>query len=307
MREGNVFYGESAELSHCRAAASIEGDPNILQSVLLQMRRQPVAFDLHQNESDVKFTILWGPSIVEADFHDDIASDETSAVISGQLVITSEQLLFWMDEPSASIQQYDLRADATCIDLHALTSGATEFDNEDDENNKSGVYVQLSDGDVCDDSGYGSLQEITFCPISSPEHQSQSLFDAISKLITMHPIDPNDLPDGEAGTIPDNLDDQGNVWFGTGPFMTIHGIQDNDIDEDDDDDDEDDHLVVASNNDVFQVTSIDEEAERSRILERLDRLLIVPPEFEYPDDESVQELSAGNSQFDDADSGNELL
>jgi Regulator of volume decrease after cellular swelling len=296
MREGNVYYGEAANLSQCRVAASVDGEQNMLHSVLLQQGQYTLSY-IHDSESDKIFTILWGPSTVEADFHEEVASNETLTAVIGQLVVTSEQLLFWTNE--SSIQQYDLRVDATCLDLHALTSNSIESDNEADENRSSGVYIQLSDEEICDDSGYEALQEITFRPISSSEDQSsQSLFDAISKLITLHPIDPNDLPDGEAGVETNSLEDQGNMWFGTGPFMTVDGLQKSDIDDDDD------HLVVASNDNIAEMTLVDEEAERNRMLERLDRLLVVPPEYEYLDD-SVQELSTGNSQFEDAESDNE--
>ena len=294
--EGNIYYGESAELSQCRVAASIEGDPTVLLSVLRQR--------VHRERNDEKSSILWGPSTVETDFHEDSTSHEGGTNVLGQLVITSEQLLFWTNSSSSSINCYDLRADATCIDLHAMTNNSSEMDKADDDTSICGVYVQFSDGDVCDENGYDVFREVTFCPVPfSTPRNCQTLFDAISKLVTLHPIDANDLPDRESVTIPGSLGDHGNMWFGTEPFMTADGMHSYENCKDSDGNDD---LVVAFNDDVGGVTSIDGETERILMLERLDRLLVVPPEFEYSDDESAKELEAnGNSQFDDADSDNE--
>ena len=133
------------------------------------------------------------------------------------------------------------------------------------------------------------------------------------------------------------------MWFGEGPIMTADGIiqlPDYDMDDNNydiaidethsvDDDDGEDALVIAPprpgqqhNNTVKDKNDNDldndqqQEQERNSMLERLDRLLIIPPEYEYPDDdndqaEDVYEGNHRNShQFDDADSDdsdNDLL
>jgi hypothetical protein len=326
---GNVLYGESAQLSQCRIAASIHEDADVLTSVILQeLHHHAVSLD-ENHESDERTMILWGPTTVEADFHERHVSDDgTSVVVVGQLVITSEQLLFWTSQATIKSlsDQYDIRADATCIDLHALTGPPSQlefdgdndvtqvFDDDDGPNDgsfdiresvnaipDSGVYIQFSSGDDNDDNDQNSLQEITFGPVSqSPQNNSRTLFHAISKLISLHPIDPNSFPEFDSGMTANDFEGDGNNWFGNGPIMTIDEINSNVYSDDDDD-----NLVVAPSNEVGLTTIDQEEAEREIMLERLDRLLIVPPEFEFPDSDRAETHT--DSQFEDADSDDEII
>ena len=441
MREGNIYYGEAANLSNCRnifSTVSVEqqqqqqprdnsnSNNQGLHQLLTAAIRQPIhiveSLSSHQQqvqeeangidgEDNDETFILWGPAPVEVDFH--YENDETKRLQMGQLVITSQQLIFWMNaihtnvsvvedsmsESSFVLYEYDLRVDATCIDLHALTAstGSTttnrnhppnsngghqnidlveddslnndegKFQDVDDEeeegdnnnknnndnsnNNKNkndcGVYVQLSQGDNEEESDDGdtNFQELTFRILPSPsnhhhqqhQHSGHTLFAAMSQLITLHPIDPNNDDQHNHSNDTCHFPTTGSaptMWFGEGPVMTAGGIiqlpdyddveedeneiihQYNHDDEvDDDDDDDDDALIVAPPRQQLYHTltteddNDDEQQQRNAMLERLDRLLIVPPEYEYPEDDTKSHPDDSH-QFDDADiddSDNDLL
>jgi hypothetical protein len=144
-------------------------------------------------------------------------------------VVTSDRLLFWSRE-----QQYlsdDLVVDAVCIDLHALSNDPI-----------LSVYIQVHDGE--------KTIELTVVPMAEEgqdqESKCQAIFDALSTLVSQHPIDPNDTYEG----------------FSAG-------------------NDDDDEMVCALNNNQ----NGDQEAsaeQRQAMLEHLDDILVVPPEFEQP-------------------------
>ena len=153
-----------------------------------------------------------------------------------------------------------------------------------------------------DDAATSSLFELTLRPISRDAalvHQtSLQLFQAITTLISLHPIDPNselDAPDPECG----------GMWFGGDePIMMMTGGDENDDDSAHDDSNDDDDLVIADPRVVVVTTGCEAaEDERDAMLQRLDNLLIVPPELEYDD----QYCSGQFDDADDDDSDNELL
>ena len=373
MREGNIYYGEAANLSNCRDVSSTGVMPQEVKDMQLLLKsaiREPMTIEESaqqlnpsQQIDDIEDFILWGPAPVEVDFHYNDADgiEELSEKVQvGQLLVTSEQLIFWMNKSGGTIlsdstlestfkYQYDLRADATCIDLHALTGNSqNEYDDgkfqdvdEDDEkyigNTESfgqcGVYLQLSDGcfegDDDDDDEHRTFQELTFHLVPPPEnlkqeqkYTSHTLFAAISKLISLHPIDPNDILRNHNDTFHfPTMGGTPTMWFGEGPVMTADGIIElphYDVDENDmaisdeagenDNVGYDDELIVAPRRPPHTMNENDSDNEQQRIamLERLDRLLIIPPEYEYPENDDVVKQS--DHQFDDADdSDNDLL
>jgi hypothetical protein len=426
--EGNIYYGEAANVSNCRniaSTATLTGVDQPNHTAYMQLLKAAIRQPIHvlelsqphqqehienevnisdeiQGEHDDEEFILWGPARVELDFHYDDEDDGETGMRNdklqiGQLVITSQQLIFWMDAISGSTEastdsiseasflyEYDLRVDATCIDLHALTSSnissssssnnnnnddddelnadvveeysndnkAEKFQDADDEdvsdNNKNsddgGVYVQLSHGDNEDDEGDDQFQELTFRIIQPTEnhpqqkiHTSHTLFAAISKLIAMHPIDPNDDNNnhGDAYNCPTmGSTSTPTMWFGEGPIMTADGtiqlptydINENDIaidketDEHYEEDGADEFIVApprqphntAATYDNDNDLDDEQQQERNAMLERLDRLLIIPPEYEYPDEDNelTEDIHQDSHQFDDADtddSDNDLL
>jgi Regulator of volume decrease after cellular swelling len=280
MSDGTIWYGECANLSSFRVA-----DASLRQSALEQ--------SLHDREE----TILLGPVPVLAQFkldsQDDKYDDEPE-FIPGSVVITSQQLLFWQDATEEPL--HDLRVDAVCIDLHALTQSTTtsNVDGDDDPNSPpTAIYIQMSNGG--DDSerpdGTTDLFELTLRPDSeddpaSLENSLQRMFQAIATLISLNPIDPNELdePTGAESFMSD------------GPIMSADPFDDVG-----DDDNHDDDLWIAPSSYVFSGREATPE-ERDVMLERLDNLLIVPEELES----NEPSYSNDNGQFDDADSDTDL-
>jgi Regulator of volume decrease after cellular swelling len=183
----------------------------------------------------------------------------------GRFVITSERLLFWGDESDDN----DAIVPAECIDLHAIASASTDADDEanPDQDASTSLYLQIRSDSECSEP---DLIEWTVVPRVLPpdthEAAIQPMFDALSELISLHPIDPNDDMD--------------------------------------DDSDEDEMIVAPSYHADSGVLATLE--EREAMLDRLDRLLVVPKELErnddaaeYDDGKSTEDTAEG--QFDDAD------
>jgi Regulator of volume decrease after cellular swelling len=274
MSDDTIWHGACANLSSCRVA-----DASLRQSALEQ--------SLHDREE----TILLGPIPVLAQFKHDNQDDNEPEFVPGSAVITSQQLLFWQDAVEEPL--HDLRVDAVCIDLHALTQSSSMTSNVDDDESDSpptAIYIQMSNGG--DDSerpdGTTDLFELTLRPDSEDDPTSlndtlQRLFQAIATLISLNPVDPNEL-DEPTGAESFMLD---------GPIISADHFADND------DNHEDDLWIAPSY--VYSGREATPE-ERDAMLERLDNLLIVPEELE-----SNEELYGnGNGQFDDADSDTDI-
>eukprot|EP00934_Nitzschia_sp_Nitz4_P008972 Nitzschia sp. Nitz4//scaffold27_size158506//76211//76906//NITZ4_002601-RA/size158506-processed-gene-0.18-mRNA-1//1//CDS//3329545491//8962//frame0 len=162
----------------------------------------------------------------------------------GELFVTSSQLLFVTTQSSDDAS--DFAVGATCIHLHAMT-----------EDPEVSVYLQLTDGDDEDTS------ELTVVPLDPSS--CQSLFDALCKLVSLHPLDLDDEeggdePFGDGCVMSDDL-----IWAPSAGFGTVLG----------DDDEEEDGASPE---------------ERAAMLERLDNLLVVQPEYQVQD-----------GQFEDAE------
>jgi hypothetical protein len=145
---------------------------------------------------------------------------------------------------------------AECIDLHAISSSASDEREETEEPGEPRTSLYLQIRSESEGSNGGDLIEWTLLPhgIAHPEdHErtTQALFDSLSELISLHPIDPNDDTDDEGG----------------------------------------DEMIVAPPGRYCDAEATPE--ERQAMLERLDRILTVPPELEGPD--------AVEGQFDNAE------
>ena len=153
--------------------------------------------------------------------------EEETSCSEGRFLVTTERILYVsVDEKS------DLAVDAECIQLHAVSDDS--------------IYIQIQDP-LSDES---ATIEFTVTP-TQDSSSCPELFDALSRLASMHPI----------------------------PL------------EDDDDDEGFDEAIFAPPVDVGA-----SEEEREAMLERLDAMLVVPPEYEREGDERVEV-----GQFDDAD------
>lgn len=172
-------------------------------------------------------------------------NDESSTVFSheaGFLFVTSERIFFI----STSDKNHDVSVDAACIQLHAVS--------------EDGIYIQIQESNENSDGGIEwTVTPTTTTPTTTnteEEEACQVLFEALSKLVSMHPTVLDDDDDG----------------FG------------------------DDAIFAPPS------TGEATEQERLAMLERLDNMLEVPPEYQ------VQ----AEGQFDDAESeeqedGDDLL
>lgn len=176
----------------------------------------------------------------------------------GRFIVSSERLIYWGDES----EDNDAIVPAECIDLHAIATAS--LDNDDEANQvqlaSTSLYIQIrSDSE----SSEPDLIEWTIVPQGIPpenrEAAIQTMFDSLSTLISLHPIDPND-----------------------------------DMDEDDDE------MIVAPSyhTDGGSAATIE---EREAMLDRLDRLLVVPKELERECDGGKSTEDTAEGQFDDAD------
>ncbi len=223
--------------------------------------------------------------------------------IEGQIYVTTKRVLFVAKNEQGVSGDFSI--DAQCISLHAMMSEP-----------KSSVYCQLTDECACnddddddDDEELAGPTEIFFCPqiksTSNDEQQQQQmgmdidandndnddkrkelcklLFDSLSKLINLNPVD--------AG-------DDGGDFGGLGAMLGM--IANSSCDDDNDDDDE----MICRIDPSQMVTAWDEKSqegqgassdERNRMLERLDNMLVVPPEYEV------------DGQFDDAEEDDDKI
>jgi hypothetical protein len=180
------------------------------------------------------------------DDDDDQDADANDFIdIPGQVFVTKSQVLFVSTTSNSS--EHDLVIGACNIQLHALQ----------DEPQLS-VYLQLGDDD--------NVLEVTIVP--AQEKDGQVLFDALCKLVSLHPI-PQDEDD--------NDDDSNDDAFGGEDFIWAPGVS---------------GTTTAFGDDMVEEGSGGgaTEQQRAAMLGRLDNLLVVNPQFE------VQE-----GQFEDAE------
>jgi hypothetical protein len=218
-------------------------------------------------ESSVFVSLMTTDSDVDDENENENNND---TFIQGEMFITNTQILFVAIERDQS--QYDLAIGAACIVLHAMT----------DEPELS-IYLQLSSSTSVGEQQQQPPTEVTLTPIHyENDNDCQRIFDALCKLISLNPIEPDDDDDGGGG---------GNMMdgmFGFGGTGTGGFVDDNDGDGDVDDDGFIWAPTTASSNKTSDGTAtMSEEEERDAMLERLDNLLVVPPQFE-------------DGQFDDA-------
>lgn len=178
--DGSIAKGSFAGLAILRAAFLSTSNEDTAEQALAQ--------HLNSNES-----LLHPPLRVKSQQSTEQDSYYGS---QGRLVITSERILYWCDTESDGTTA-DLVVPSECIDLHALSSSM------DDENDQAALtvtnlYLQLqSDRDRSDPD----FIEWTLVPICDSSEATtaalHALFEALSKLISLHPIDPNlEMDDG---------------------------------------------------------------------------------------------------------------
>lgn len=231
-------------------------------AALRKIESQPIFWDQRGGKQEA---LLSSPISCRAQWQEEedqetsIEASTTSPTrLEGEVFVTSSQLLFLATSGTSTDKlavvdsyQKDVAIGATCIHLHAMT----------DEPEES-IYLQLTEG-----GGREQTSELTLIPLESDG--CQRLFDALCKLVSKHPLPVDEDEDdegagfgggGEGFVMGDDL-----VWAPAPGFGRVNA--------DYDDEDEDEGAT---------------EEERAAMLDRLDNLLVVRPEFD------IQE-----GQFDD--------
>lgn len=218
-----------------------------------------------------------------------------SITMSCQIFVTSRRLL-----AVASSEQEgdkDIMLNAQGISLHALTSEPERT-----------IYCQLcenihvgssdEDGtrntnDMDDDEEGDSYvtKELTIVPITRNNEQDsdlcETLFQALSKMIALNPVDDDD--------------DQN---FGGGSFGDMLGLMAQAYGQGDDNDQDDEMICRINPKDISTYTIGDEDENnahdnrRRAILEHLDNVLVVPEEYEVVDGQFDDACSEQNDEDD---------
>ena len=207
--------------------------------------------------------------------------------VRSQVFVTTKRVFFVAhDEKDV---QYDVSINAYCISLHALMTEPTRS-----------IYCQLSDdvdnnAMVCEDEGETIFsKEVTIEPSGDDENcdlSCQELFNALSKLISLNPMDDDDEGSGSGGL--------------SAMLGMMAGAYGGEVDYDDGDDEEDDDNMICRIDPSQMITaeSIQQEGasseERQKMLERLDNVLVVPPEFEVAGqfDDAEEELDSADDKI----------
>ena len=252
---------------HCRLKCNFDSPSSLLSS---QKSESDVAEAKH-NENEEK------EEIVETE------SEGLVFISSNQVCFVETTSTTTATRNSDETQQEprDIAIGATCITLHAMT-----------EEPELAIYLQVSSSDSNDDDNNNNInQEVTIVPFDP--NSCQILFDKLCKLVSNHPLDVDDDNNEDDGGYGGGYDYDG----GGGGLMSFMGGLGEGGNTGDDDviwapsggfvDPEQQHK-----RDGDLVGGQAEEAtdeERDAMLERLDNLLIINPEYETQD-----------GQFDDA-------
>lgn len=236
---------------------------------------------------------------------------------NGDLFITTVRVLF----VSSQAECDDVAIDARCIALHAVDSLPSE-----DGTVSHHVYCQLSDGDdvgadAVTASGAGMLvpdvldagdddnsqeeegtegraEEIgadelylrpadTCHPGGEEDIICQDIFEALTQLASLNPVEDED--DGYGGGLFDMMAMMGGGGI-EGEMIMAHNGADHEC--------EDDMVVRLGDSNNHLIEEDVDDNERQAMLDRLDNLLHVPPEYEIMSDDG---------QFDDADDDDDIL
>ncbi len=179
------------------------------------------------------------------------SSPSPSSPVQGTIYVTNTQILFVSKDTDDA--EADIAVGGTCIILHALS-----------DNPEPSLYLQLQ----CEDD---MVEMTVFCNTDD----CQVLFDALCKLIALHPVEGDDDDGGMMGM----MGMMGGMMVGGGMIGGGFG---------------DDVFGDYGEPDSEWVTSetIATQQEREAMLERLDNLLVIAPGLEAQDDEE-------DGRFDD--------
>jgi len=258
-----LFCGQNASLESLRSFQS-------KQVQQIESPRNSTSASTHENEQD-------GDAESEKLLHH-LQSASVSLTlpsssfsnVKGQVFVTTKRAFFVAhDKQDASS---DFSMNAFCISLHALMSEPTHS-----------IYCQLNDevGGSDNEEGPTSKEVIIEPSCAEGENQSscQKIFDSLSKLISLNPMEDDD--DGDFGS------------GGGGGFAAMLGMMADAYGGGDENDDMICRIDPAQKDTTAANTDADEggasAAARRKMLEKLDNVLVVPPEYDL------------DGQFDDAE------
>jgi hypothetical protein len=297
---GSIRRGQDAGLSNLRAilSNSSHGTSDTVKAALEQF------LDASKEERLLHHLLAVQASLTGSDDDDDNVVDESHDFtrIAGYTAVTSEQVIFLARD--AANAAYDLAIDAACIDLHAVQQEPVVS-----------VYLQITNPDAVDEEA--SPLELTLEHTNTttnnnkdnndnaadldPQSVSQTLFDALSALVSLHPVDPNDdmmdmnMRGGSAG----GMMGMGMGMNMGGEWMGADGIMD--------DSDVDDLMVVrAANSNGGEYSHDGPDQERLAMLDRLDNMLQVPDDLVVAEDDDHHENGV-EGQFDDAEDEDDAI
>ena len=191
--------------------------------------------------------------------------------VEGQVFVTTKRAFFVAHDKQHASSDFSMNA--FCISLHALMSEPTHS-----------IYCQLNEEVRGSDDEEGpTSKEVIIEPLCADgENQSscQQIFDSLSKLISLNPMEDDD--DGEFGS------------GGGSGLSAMLGMMADAYGGGDEDDDDDmicriDTDQMATTNDTNEDEEGASAAARRKMLEKLDNVLVVPPEYDL------------DGQFDDAE------
>jgi hypothetical protein len=253
----SIRRGTEAALTGVRTALSQQQAPSLLAAALEPFLTQPQSDAPAESLFQEPVQLTWQTPLEDDEAEEGAGVTEGAA--EGHLIVTHQACLF-----IGTTADHDWYVPAVCLALHALQQ---DDDTGDDATAApTAVYIQLDpDGD--DDNG-GLPWEWTLRTAQAP-----ALFAALSRLVSLHPVDPHE--------------------------------DTNHLDNDDDDDKDPfapEDMIWAS--DVRQQQQGDDGAataqDRQAMLERLDQVLVIPPEYEIGNGQPD-----ADGQFDDADEEDE--
>lgn len=284
--DNDVLRGEAARLSGLRAALTSSNsntnmtttlDVGLLQAALEPFLQPENSDDDENNSQSASMTTTTTKLPLHQGYVNLSWQTESEETLDchGYLVLTRQSCLFCALTAASTVAN-DWYIPATSITLHALAEEG------------AAVYMQMENPEDESDPFEWTVTptSIALNVVEDHNNDAQStaaaataLYEALSKLVSLNPIDPH-----EETNFNDDDDDDDN-------FEPDDMIWASDIVADDDGDgDGDDGAATAE--------------ERAAMLERLDQVLIVPPEYEISDESNnvaSAAATAAEGQFDDAE------
>lgn len=130
--------------------------------------------ELRGSKTEISETILYSDT-VKVTWKED--EDISFASIAGKAIVTTERIVF-----VANVEEKnDASIDAECILLHATL------------HDPPSIYIQIQETSA----EVEAPMELTIVP--DKESSCQAFFEALSKLVAMHPIYDDDIDDGDEG------------------------------------------------------------------------------------------------------------